>query len=251
MDFSYSISSQRHLALEGSHNIRDIGGYQTLDGRYTRWKTILRADSLSHLPHVSQQALLNYGIQTIIDLRSPSEVAKSPNVFSNSKNINYFSLPLVRDKNESVILEQPQTLVERYCLILEYCQKEIKLILETIATTDTIPVLINCTAGKDRTGLIIALLLGIANVAESTIVEDYALSAKYLDSVLEKLRLQARQSGYHMQNVERMLECQHNTMIDTINYLQAKYGGIVDYLSSIGITSEVINYLRTVIVENL
>lgn len=250
MNFSYPISSQRHLALEGSHNIRDIGGYATLDGGYTRWKTILRADSLSHLPPVSQQALLNYGVRTIIDLRSPYEVGQSPNVFSKSQDLNYLSLPLVKDENESVILEQPQTLLERYCLILEYCQREIKLILETIATINTTPVLVHCTAGKDRTGLITALLLGAANVAESTIVEDYVLSAKYLDSLLEKLRLQAMQSGYDMQCFERMLECQHNTMIHTLNYLQEKYGGIVDYLSVIGITSETINYLRTVMVEN-
>jgi protein-tyrosine phosphatase len=73
---------QRHLVLEGSYNVRDIGGYTTLDGRLTRWKTLLRADNLSSLSTAAQRFLLEYPIQTIIDLRRTAEVNKAPGIFA-------------------------------------------------------------------------------------------------------------------------------------------------------------------------
>ncbi|XWK86253.1 MAG: tyrosine-protein phosphatase [Phormidium sp.] len=76
-----SSQNQRHLPLEGSYNIRDIGGYLTVDGYQTRWKTILRSDNLHRLTPNSQQALIDYGIKTIIDLRYASEVKNRPSVF--------------------------------------------------------------------------------------------------------------------------------------------------------------------------
>ena len=67
-------SFQRHLKLAGCHNLRELGGYTTSDGKQTQWSTLLRSDSLHPLPVSSQQQLLDYGVRTIIDLRTPSEV---------------------------------------------------------------------------------------------------------------------------------------------------------------------------------
>ncbi len=60
---------KRHLRLEGTYNVRDIGGYRTTDGRHTRWRRLLRADSLHRLTPASQAALVDYGVRTVIDLR--------------------------------------------------------------------------------------------------------------------------------------------------------------------------------------
>ena len=81
------IRPKRHLDLEGSYNIRDLGGYSTVDGRSTCWKTFLRADSLHQLASKSQTTLINYGIRAVIDLRDSVEVHDRPNVFSRSSEV--------------------------------------------------------------------------------------------------------------------------------------------------------------------
>ena len=72
---------KRHLKIEGAYNTRDLGGYATRDGRHTRWGQLLRADSLHRLPVTSQQALLDYGLRTVLDLRKSDELQNLPNPF--------------------------------------------------------------------------------------------------------------------------------------------------------------------------
>src|SRR5262245_5682235 len=84
----------RHLALEGTHNVRDIGGYATRDSRETRWRTVYRSDSLHRLSAAAQADLIAYGLRTVIDLRHSQETADMPNVFAQSERVRYLNLPL-------------------------------------------------------------------------------------------------------------------------------------------------------------
>ena len=91
---------QRHLKLPGCLNLRELGGYATSEGKQIRWRTLLRSDSLHRLPSFSQQQLLDYGIRTIIDLRSPSEVSSKKYALSKIPEIKYFNLPLIDDRSQ-------------------------------------------------------------------------------------------------------------------------------------------------------
>src|SRR4030095_14489658 len=84
MQSSASSVLSRHLGLAGTYNLRDTGGYRTLDGRTTRWLTFLRSDSLHRVPPMAQTTLLNYGVRTVIDLRRSDELHVAPNVFASS-----------------------------------------------------------------------------------------------------------------------------------------------------------------------
>lgn len=235
---------QRHLPLEGSYNIRDIGGYLTVDGYQTGWKTILRSDSLHRLTPASQQALIDYGIKTIIDLRYASEVQNKANVFAESKQIKYLNVPLFGNE----LLEQLKVLksqAENYYVWLDSCQAQFRKILETIIESLPSPILIHCTGGKDRTGLTIALLLSVANVPVNTIVEDFVLSGDYLAPMFAPLLPKARELGYAY-----MFECRGETLLDTFKYLDKKYGGVIGYLHTIGLRDEQIDYLRSLLVED-
>jgi protein-tyrosine phosphatase len=87
----------RHLPLEGTRNVRDVGGYPAAGGRRTRWRTLLRSDELTRLPRHARQELLDLGLRQVIDLRWPEELDHSPNVFVLSPEVRYTSVPLLAD----------------------------------------------------------------------------------------------------------------------------------------------------------
>ncbi len=237
---------QRHLALEGSYNIRDIGGYATLDGHSIRWRTLLRADSPNNLSLVNQRILLNYPIHTVIDLRRSSELQESPSIFAQSSLIKYANISLLEDEYK---IAQVQSLEALYRLMLETYQQQIKLVIEIMAQEDTFPCLLHCTIGKDRTGLIVALLLSISNVPTTTIADDYALSEQYLDPLFKLLRPKAERRGANMQRLAWVIQARRETMLATLAYLEEQYGGVRNYLTSLGITDQQISAIRSQLIE--
>src|SRR5262245_54898327 len=90
----------RHLPLPGTRNLRDVGGYPAIGGRRTRWRTLLRTDSLDVLPESSQVALIDLGLRQVIDLRFPSELERAPSVFDTSPRVRYRSIPLVAHEDD-------------------------------------------------------------------------------------------------------------------------------------------------------
>ena len=91
------LEPRRHLDLEGAYNIRDIGGYAASDGRRTRWQRLLRADSLHRLAPASQRALIEYGVRTVIDLRTTDELQEAPDIFATSAEVGYLHHNMLGD----------------------------------------------------------------------------------------------------------------------------------------------------------
>ena len=155
----------RHLDVEGAYNVRELGGYRTADGRTTRWRTFLRADSLHQLPPASQAALIEYSVRAVIDLRDSAEVQEQPDVFSGSSEVAYYHRSLrgdqpVIDADEMVEIEEASEwfgLV--YSLWLDRRKPQLARILATLAEPGVRPAVFHCAGGKDRTGLVAALLL--------------------------------------------------------------------------------------------
>ena len=179
--------SKRHLRLEGTYNVRDLGGYATVDGRTTRWKTLLRADGLDRLAPVSQRALIDHGIKTVIDLRRTTEVVETPDALADSPDFKYCHKNMAGDlipEDESAVPIETRVGAEywtaNYTARLDLRRAHIVEILAMLSSPGTLPALFHCAAGKDRTGVIAALVLGLAGVPAETIAEDYALTARYL-----------------------------------------------------------------------
>lgn len=233
---------ERLLKLDGCYNLRHVGGYETLDGKRTRQHSIFRSDSLHRLPLASQTTLLNYGVRTIIDLRHGLEVTKAPNIFSTSPHVTYLNLPLFTEElTEEEI--RAGTLQKLYLHLLDSCQSQVKAVMNVIASYPT-SILIHCAAGKDRTGLITALLLGLAHVPFTTIATDYSHSADYILPLYASEIEVAKQFGY-----AHVYESPQQTMLDTLHYLEQQYGGVVGYLGAIGLTNEQINRLRGMLID--
>ncbi|MEM7125348.1 MAG: tyrosine-protein phosphatase [Chloroflexota bacterium] len=242
-----NVEGKRHLPLEGSHNIRDIGGYDTSSGEVTNWRTFLRADSLHRLTPEGQQALIDYGLRTVIDLRFAHEVESAPNVFANSDSVNYFNISLFANAsptNSPSGQRQPPTDLESiYKMILDERQSELKAVFD-VMLNDAFPVLIHCTVGKDRAGVISALMLALAGVDHEMIAADYALTAEYGADLFDELRASAATAGRDVAAFERFLEAKPEAMHNTLTYLNENYGGVVTYLEKVGLTQEQIDSLR-------
>jgi protein-tyrosine phosphatase len=237
----------RHLHLEGAYNVRDVGGYLTTDGRITRWRRLLRADGLHRLSEGAQRTLLATGLRTIIDLRRPREAEQQPNVFATATTVRYRHLPLyqvvVGDRAE-------RTLGEIYRWVIDECQPQIAAVIRLLAEPDALPGLVHCTAGKDRTGVIVALLLGAVNVPHETIVADYTVSAENLrGEFTEATRQRVVAAGLDWENYQRLLISPAEFMHDLLAHLDTHYGGIQQYLRTIGIDGEELAILRDMLTE--
>ncbi len=261
-----NLEPQRHLNLEGAYNIRDIGGYPTSDGRCTRWKTLLRTDSLHKLPPESQAFLIEYGVCTVIDLRRTIEVRERPNVFASSLYVRYYHQNMLGDVdlaeladasaevraalNHLESAEGSQKITLNYCTWLDLRREQIGETLATLAVPGTLPALYHCAGGKDRTGLISALVLGLAGVPAETIAEDYALTARYL--LARNLNKTASAgvvpSDITWQDYAQQI-CPPDAMVGVLKHLEECYGGTEGYVLSAGLTPEQIDSLRHAVVE--
>ena len=168
------VEPARHLPLDGTRNVRDIGGYPAGPGRITRWRTLLRSDELTRIPDHARRELLDLGLRQVIDLRWPDELDRSPNAFRNVPGVRYRSLPLLQDDPTPHL-----GLGGVYLHIIDARASDLADIVRALLADDGLPAIIGCAAGKDRTGVAVALLLDLCGVPAPLIVEDYATSASH------------------------------------------------------------------------
>lgn len=166
-----SLADGRHLRIPGTRNLRDVGGYPAVGGRRTRWRTLYRTDALDVIPPASQDALLDLGLRTVVDLRWPHELRQAPSVFAASAGVRYRSIPLLEDDPTPAI-----GLAATYRKMLDERAPQLTEVARVLLEPDGLPAVIGCAAGKDRTGVTIALLLSAVGVAPDVIVADYVLT---------------------------------------------------------------------------
>ncbi|MFE3450922.1 tyrosine-protein phosphatase [Nonomuraea sp. NPDC059194] len=167
----------RHLGFLRLHNFRDIGGYVARDGQVVRWKRLYRADSLGWLTGDDLDRFHALAVRTVIDLRHPFEVERSGRV-PESDGLAYHNLPIEGRRWDTSTYDPAEGvarfLADRYLEVAEDGVDRLKVAVETIA--DGCPVVVHCAAGKDRTGVLTALILSLVGVADHDIVADYALT---------------------------------------------------------------------------
>lgn len=231
---------ERHIPIAGAHNIRDLGGYRCANGAVVPWRRFIRADSLHRVDEGGIEALLREGLRTVIDLRSPSEVAEAPNPLRHSETLEYLNLP-VFDELAPAALGQgdqahPDPLLNFYLTALHTRQSAFRDIFAAIAAAQDGTIIFNCTAGKDRTGLIAALLLETAGVARADVIADYVLTEALIpDLVAEFLEL-SRQRGGDVEAYAKMLQSPPETMAAALASLDESYGGARAYLRHAGLS---------------
>jgi len=229
-----TMAATRHWALPDTHNIRDLGGYARTTGGITQWGRILRGEALHYLRDDSVAQLAERQLALVIDLRGPHETSVTPHPFVDHPTVDYRNIVLFDALAPIAMSQQPFDMARRYCDALDTCGPQLAEVLRAIINARNGMVLFHCTAGKDRTGIIAALLLSMAGVDRADIAADYALTTE-ATGLLGDLRQRAIAAGGEPAHVDRVLASDARTMLAMLDHLDASHGGIEAYLSSIGL----------------
>ena len=234
------ISSCFALPVRGATSTR----YPTATGGVTRWRTLFRSDRLDALTKAGHQALIDLDIRTSIDLRTEEEISENPSQLAGDSQLSYVHVPVVGPSLFPRTEGGVRSLGEAHVWRLENEKPSFLQVLETLAGRHPYPAVVNCSAGKDRTGIVVALLLGVLDVSSELVIEDYALTKKYVAKLLAPYTEARREEG-----LEWILGCAPEDMEQALDHLDRRYGGAEGYLREIGLSEEAVGAIRSALVE--
>lgn len=218
--------------LKTTQNTRDLGGYRTKSGALTREGVLIRSDVQNYPSEEDYNYLRTHGITTIIDLRGAKDVAKKPSGFAEREDFTYYNFPI---DEGSGVPESVSEVPRSYMAIAS--AKAISEVFRCIADAKT-GVMFNCTAGKDRTGVVAAILLLHAGVCDKEIIDNYVLTREY-----GKERLELVHKNFPEIDMNIVTPCEM-FMKEFLNRFRKKYGDTDRYFREIGLCDEDIQKIK-------
>jgi protein-tyrosine phosphatase len=179
----------RHLQFESCRNFRDLGGYPGTGGRRTRWRRLFRADGLAQLSAADRAVLASLGVRIVIDLRTDLEV-ESRGRLPDVEGVTYHHLPLtdtLPGAENAPEWDDAGFVAQRYASFVEGGTASLGTAIDLLSEPGNLPAVFHCSVGKDRTGVLAAVVLGLLGVPDDVIVDDYALSKDAMARILERL----------------------------------------------------------------
>lgn len=231
----------RLLDWPDCRNVRDLGGLPCATG-LTRAGSVIRSDNVSSLNTEGIRAMWEYGVKAVLDLRSESEIARFPSPFEPADyGPAYIHEPLVDDAAAAKVGEIP-SLADRYLAMIDHRGQALGRIFTTIARADG-PLVFHCFAGKDRTGLVAALLLDVAGVPRNVIGADYAETDVHLAGRYAEWLASAPPERVPAMRDE--LRCPPEWMLDALAHVDDRWGGVERYLVGTGVQPDDLVRLKT------
>lgn len=237
------------IDLTGAKNVRDLGGYNTKEGKTTKSHSLLRADALHILTEEDCKKLYDYGVRCIIDLRSKEEAQREPDrlpmVYDD---VEYLQVPIQDHVRTNRYFEEfPPSMWELYRWLLDDSKESFRTIFKTMAKYENDCVMFHCSGGKDRTGTIAMLLLKLVGVDNETIIGDYAATADYMKDIFPRQVADLESRGLIVPHY--VMESPPENMVKTLDYLKEKYDTIDNYFASIGLTNEEVTNVRRKLIQ--
>jgi protein tyrosine/serine phosphatase len=235
---------ERRLEWEGCLNVRDLGGHPTEDGGETRMGAVVRADSVRRLTEAGWSSLVEYGIRRIVDLRLASELEEDA---PGDVPVEVVHVPFLAD----VPLDRQIEIAERwlsapddvsatrdgYLQMLDTYRGNVAAAVTAVARAPEGGVLIHCMGGKDRTGLVAALLLRLAEVPVADIAADYGLSAENIKPLWQQWVEDA--SDESERELRRRLSASPaDAMAQVLETLEREHGSVRRYLLDAGVSDD-------------
>lgn len=249
------VAADRRIAFEGVTNFRDLGGYRTRSGSAVRWGLVFRADALHGLSPTDLALYDQMSLRAVYDLRGDIEREERPNPVP-SHVLTVIGRPAGTPPPEGPppgqsVADGENVLRDLYVGLVDHAAAQIGELFTALGDDDGLPAVFHCHAGKDRTGIVAALLLEALGVNRETVLDDYELTARY--------RLRAHQQGTYQRLVDLgmsaeaaagVLTAPRWAMHEALDHLDDRYGGVERYLTGpAGMTPDALARLRRVLVE--
>ncbi len=234
------VGPERRLELEGAWNFRDLGGYPGRDGRRVRWRRLFRADGLDRLTAGDLQHITRLGLRTVVDLRTGVEVARG-RIATEEDRVSWHHLPMLdvlppRDRYQAWV--DPAYVAAQYVDMMSSGAATVSSFLGLVCDPDRYPLVFHCFAGKDRTGILTALILGLLGVDDDDIAADYALSAAAMHRLLTWLRAQYPEGAAELDALESsaaaIVAAEPETMAEFLRGFRQAHGSFEAYTAGLG-----------------
>ena len=256
-------SDARLIPLQGSFNFRDLGGYPGRDGRPTRWRRLFRADALHELTSEDVDRIQGLGLRTVVDLRTERELARTGRGPLEPEDVAFHHLAVVQEgirvdgtsdgvaEREAVAAPAPagDDLAERYLWYLEVGRHALVEALTLLGGDEHYPLVFHCAAGKDRTGVLAALILEIVGVDREVIVADYVITAERLRFIMDRWLADPEFAERMAKVPASRLSVEAATMEGFLDHLRARFGGARSWALSAGVPAGALDRMVDLVLE--
>lgn len=236
----------RVLPLEGVRNFRDLGGYATSDGRRVRWRQLFRSASLGSLTARDHAALDALGLRAVFDLRATDERAREPvrwstgagpRILQHDYLLDLGTLSRVLPRADADVAAGRGAFAEFYAAMPTRFATAYRALFGALARGEA-PFAINCSAGKDRTGVGAALVLAALGVPRATIIEDYLLSNLHYRPGPEVAAAMSQRHGDWLlalrpEMLELMLKVDASYLDAAFAAIRREHGSVEGYLAEV------------------
>ena len=253
-------AQSRLVPLDGSFNFRDLGGYKGRDGRLTRWGRLFRSDALHELTTDDVERLGAMGLRTVVDLRTARELARTGRGPLEPQGVAFHHLAVVKEGvrgapgaevGEAMAAPAPDgdDLSERYLWYLEVGRDSLVEVLTMLGDGSRYPLVFHCAAGKDRTGVLAALILEILGVDREVIVADYVITAERISFIMERWLADPEFAERMAKVPPSRFSVEASTMEGFLDGLTSQFGGARAWAVGAGVTEETLGRIEDFLLE--
>jgi protein-tyrosine phosphatase len=251
--------ADRHVYFEACFNFRDLGGYETTDGRRVRWNTLYRSDTLHRLTPTDAEIFADLGLHTVIDLRSSRELDDHGRLEVGPEHLVWQHVPMLDDVNlkprdpSEVAPQLPEADAPGagYVAIVEEYGNAVVEIFRVLSRADAFPAVFHCTSGKDRTGIVAALVLDLLGVPDDVIAADYVLTEKA--RVRSTPWIQANEpefAAFLAQIPPERRVISPDIILGFLAGIRAGYGSVNEFLVARGVGQPQLDILRELLLDD-
>jgi protein-tyrosine phosphatase len=240
------------IRLHETLNVRDLGGVSTADGGMVRARRLYRAAGLLRLTEPESEALAELGLRTVFDLRTPGELRRYGGYRSERVDVVCRHAPMMQRawRSEGATGRAADMLGDRYVDMLATGREAVGRVVDELAAPGALPAAFFCAAGKDRTGVMAAVLLGLLGVSDDDIAADYERSEANMPALVARLEAHEQGTEAWIDALPPQLqESPGEAMHILLEALRAEYGSSESYVLSCGATPESVTAFREALVE--
>jgi protein-tyrosine phosphatase len=248
----------RHVFFEACFNFRDLGGYETTDGRRVRWNTLYRSDTLHRLTPTDAELFASLGLHTVIDLRSARELEDHGRLQVGPEHLVWEHVPMLDDVN---LKPRDASEIERelpaadaagagYVAIVQEYGRSVVEIFRVLSGSDALPAVFHCTSGKDRTGIVAALVLDLLGVPDDVIAGDYVLTEKARVRSTPWIQENEPEFAAFLSQIppERRV-ISPDIILGFLAGVRAGHGSVPEFLVALGVEEQQLDVLRERLLE--